>query len=80
MHPSRSLMTTCALALAATVVMVNTLLAAATPNWNLKFEKDIKWLSLMETGHLVASTDKGLIGIDPSTGEMSWTMEDLKKN
>lgn len=78
MHPSRSLKTTCAVALAATIIMVSAVFAAPTPNWNIKFEKDIKWLSLMETGHLVASTDKGLIGIDPATGEVAWTMEDLK--
>ncbi len=61
------------------LVAVASIAAAATdPLWTISFEKDIKWQQLTATGHLVASTDEGLVGIDPATGEVAWKMEDLK--
>ena len=53
-------------------------LAAPSTLWSISFDKDIKWMRLMETGHLVASTDEGLVGIDPESGQIVWQQEEWK--
>ncbi len=49
------------------------------PRWKSTFKKEINWLKVAPTGHLIASTDEGLMGIDRENGEVIWRREDLKK-
>ena len=46
--------------------------------WEQSFPSDIKWQKLTSTGHLVVCTDDALRGLKPETGEMAWTIEELK--
>ena len=33
--------------------------------WKTKFKKNVNWLRLAPTGHLIVSTGEGLLGVDP---------------
>lgn len=61
------------------LILVTAIQSPASPEskWSVSFEKDVKWMRLMQTGHLVAGTDEGLVGIDPETGAIAWKMEEL---
>ncbi|MFQ5605448.1 MAG: PQQ-binding-like beta-propeller repeat protein [bacterium] len=48
------------------------------PIWKATFTKSVKWMKVAPTGHLLVSTDEGLVGIDSETGGILWTREDLK--
>jgi len=51
---------------------------ATEPNWSISFDKDVKWIKLTETGHLIVSTDEGLVGLNPEDGTIMWKDENLK--
>jgi hypothetical protein len=48
------------------------------PIWKVTFEKNVKWMKVAPTGHLLLSTDEGLVGVEPNSGEILWKREDLK--
>lgn len=50
----------------------------ATPLWTKDMKNAILWQKVTSLGLLVASTGKGLIGINTNTGEEMWVIEELK--
>lgn len=67
----------CRIALMLIVGLSLAALAGPQPMWKVTFQKDIKWQRMAETGHLIVSTDEGLVGIEPENGSILWKMEDL---
>ncbi|MFQ5627940.1 MAG: PQQ-binding-like beta-propeller repeat protein [bacterium] len=53
--------------------------AGSEPVWKLDFAKKIKWFEVAPTGHLLVSTDKALVGVDPENGKVLWKLEAYKK-
>lgn len=46
--------------------------------WQLEFDGNIDWFRLSPTGKVIASTNSGLYGVEPSTGKVAWKHEFLK--
>ena len=46
--------------------------------WSLEFDGNIDWFKLSPTGKVIAATNSGLYGIDPSSGKIAWKHEILK--
>ena len=46
--------------------------------WKTKFKKNVNWLRLAPTGHLIVSTGEGLLGVDPDSGKVLWKNKGLK--
>lgn len=63
--------------LVTTLILFSNLFAETAPEWKVSFNKDVKWVQLAPTGHLLAGTDEGLVGIDPSSGAVMWKIEEL---
>jgi hypothetical protein len=61
------------------LIFTSMLTAETTPEWTVSFNKDVKWVQLTPTGHLLAGTDEGLVGINPEDGNIMWQMDELKK-
>jgi len=60
------------------VGLTGSIWAQSDPMWKVTFEKKVKWMKVAPTGHLIVSTDEGLVGIDPEYGGVLWKREDLK--
>ena len=73
---TRSFTLACALVFAAT-----TGLFAQDEVWEANLESalnQVSWMEQTNDGMLVAAGDKGIVGMDPATGEVKWTNTDLK--
>ena len=46
--------------------------------WNMEFDRNIDWFRLSPTGKLIAGTNDGLYGIEPSSGKVAWKHDFLK--
>ena len=49
--------------------------------WSVNLEKQlntVSWVEQANDGTLLAAGDKGLLGIDPASGEVIWAIDDLK--
>ena len=53
-------------------------LLASNPLWSKDFKTNVNWQKVTPIGQLIASTGKGLIGINSETGEEVWVIESLK--
>jgi len=51
---------------------------AAGKAWEMQTEGSIDWFRLSPTGKIIAGTNQGLIGVEPSTGKVAWKHEFLK--
>ncbi len=52
---------------------------AATPLWTAQLPQAAKWSQVTQMGVLLVGTNTTLSGIDPDSGKILWTREDLKK-
>jgi hypothetical protein len=59
-------------------ISTNSLGQNLTPLWNRDLKTNINWQKVTPIGQLIASTGKGLIGINTVTGEELWALETLK--
>lgn len=50
----------------------------AQSKWSKDYKTGIAWMKVTPVGQLIASTAKGLIGIDSETGGEQWTLVELK--
>ena len=48
------------------------------PIWKVGFEETVNWFQVAPTGHLLVSTDEGLVGIDPENGQILWKRDEYK--
>lgn len=53
-------------------------LYSSSPLWTKDFKTNVNWQKVTPIGQLIASTGKGLIGINSDTGEEIWVIESLK--
>jgi hypothetical protein len=53
-------------------------LTASNPLWTRDFKTNVNWQKVTPIGQLIASTGKGLVGINSDTGEEVWVIESLK--
>lgn len=53
--------------------------AQKSPDYNYQFDGQVKWMMLLETGTLLASTGEALVGIRPNSGEIAFKFDQLKK-
>lgn len=54
------------------------LFGQAEPLWKTKFKKNVDWLKVAPTGHLIVGTGKGLFGVDPDSGKVLWKNKELR--
>ncbi|MEP2668547.1 MAG: PQQ-binding-like beta-propeller repeat protein [Cyclobacteriaceae bacterium] len=47
------------------------------PLWTLPVAEGVKWQMVTSLGNYVAGTSKGLVGIDPESGKITWKNTDL---
>ena len=52
---------------------------AETPDYQYSFDGQVKWMMLMESGILVASTGEALVGIKPNQSELHFKIERVKR-
>jgi outer membrane protein assembly factor BamB len=62
-----------------TVAWLQPSVSAGSALWNFKSEREMKWHRLTNLGTVLAGTDEALFSIDPETGKVVWTRDDLKK-
>jgi len=67
------------LALVLFLTYASTINSQQTPDYQYKFDGQIKWMMLHESGTLIASTGEALVGIRPHNGEIAFKIERLKK-
>ncbi len=60
------------------VILIAVSVFSAESEWTAEFKKDVKWMQLTPTGHLIVGSDEGLFSIDPSDGTILWKDENLK--
>lgn len=53
--------------------------AQKSPDYNYQFDGEVKWMMLLESGTLIASTGEALVGIRPNNGEVAFKFPELKK-
>ncbi|MFM9027991.1 MAG: hypothetical protein ACKOQ6_08340, partial [Bacteroidota bacterium] len=58
------------------ISFINSSIAQGSNAWTKDFTSAIIWQKVTSLGQLVASTSRGLIGIDPKTGEEIWLTTD----
>ncbi|WP_316795686.1 PQQ-binding-like beta-propeller repeat protein [Pedobacter agri] len=51
---------------------------ASVKTWSMDYDSNIDWFRLSPTGRLIAGTNNGLYGLDPSTGKVAWKHDFLK--
>lgn len=51
---------------------------ASSKAWSMDYNSNIDWFRLSPTGRLIAGTNSGLYGLDPSTGQVAWKHDFLK--
>ncbi len=66
-------------ALATLICFVATQSFASAPLWSAKLPEAIKWTQMTQMGVLLAGANTSLSGLDPQTGEILWTRDDIKK-
>ncbi len=66
-------------ALALLLVLASQTTFAAAPAWQLQFPPAVDWYDVTTTGLVMVGNDKGISGIDPASGKVTWAREDLKK-
>src|SRR5688572_4715379 len=58
----------------------NIVTGQSSPIWSKDLQTNIGWQKVTSLGQLVASTGNGLIGINTTTGEVQWTITELKNS
>ena len=53
---------------------------ASTPLWTAQMPEAVKWTQVTQSGILLAGTNGSLSGIDPDSGKVLWTRDDIKKS
>lgn len=53
--------------------------AQKSPDYQYQFDGEVKWMMLLESGTLIASTGEALVGIRPNNGEVAFKFPELKK-
>ena len=68
-----------ALALILTISFTLPAHAATAPLWETDFKEAVKWTQVTQSGILLAGTNSSLSGVDPDSGAILWTRDDIKK-
>ena len=65
--------------LVALLISSTSIQAQKSPDYLYQFDGEVKWMMLLESGTLIASTGEALVGIRPNSGELSFKFPELKK-